>query len=492
MGTWASALKLKKEIESERKAHHELMHGKPEEQPRPPTEKYPPPPAKGFAGGGMPAMDPETLERLRQVGAVYPEDAAPKEDVDYMSEVAKIAQPKPRKVADVGELDGATEETPEPAAPTYDASPAPTSSKDRVDTVREQLEKYLGKQTDSIDNMQALADLYKQQMGKENNRPDLRGMDALSDYYWGTNFTKVFDPPKKGSEQTEAAMKAQDLVNKERQPVTSDLLKQYGVDNNAVSKEQANYWKNRTANERSVANSVNTGITDEMGAPIILNPKQGQTAQKMHDAMFLGRGSNAQVQQSIGKLRSGVQFENLIAAIPKGEPTPQDMADLTSALGQTVNGTNILTDHRFASLYPGSLPLTAANVAQWVTGNPHGQDQKEWINRMLNEVRAEKAGAQKTVNRWVDSQAEYFKSAGLPPAFVNQASRAAKGFYNEAYEPVAGVGGFTGRPGGAQPPAPNLPADLSPMKDGYRLKQKPDGSQYWLNPQTGKIIPVVK
>lgn len=497
MGTWASALKLKKEIQSEQKAHHELMHGVPEDQPKAQPEKYAPPPHKGFAGGGMPQMDPDALERLREAGAVYPDDQVPpnnpSEPVDYMAEVAKLAQPAaPRKVADVGELDGATEETPEPAAPAYDASPEPASSKESVNTVRDQLEKYLGKQGDNIDSMQALADLYKKQMAKENNRPDLRGMDALSDYYWGTNFAKTFAPPMKESEQTEANLKAQDLVNKERQPVTSDLIKQYGIDNNAVSKEQANYWKNRTANERTLANSVNTGVTDEMGTPIVLNPKQGQTAQKMHDAMFLGRGSNSQVQQSIGKLRSGVQFENLIAAIPKGEPSPQEMADLTSALGQTVNGTNVLTDHRFASLYPGSVPLSASAVVQWLTGDPKGVKQTEWINRMLNEVRAEKAGAQKTVNKWVDAQQEYFQSAGLPPAFVKKAAQSAKGFYNEGYEPVAGVGGFTGQPGGQKASAPNLPPDLSPIQQGFRLKQKPDGTQYWLNPTSGKIIPVVK
>jgi hypothetical protein len=186
----------------------------------------------------------------------------------------------------------------------------------------------------------------------------------------------------------------------------------------------------------------------------------------------LGRGSNAQVQQSIGKLRSGVQFENLLAALPNGQPTNKDMADLTSALGQTVNGSNVLTDHRFSSLYPSSMPLTAANVVQWLTGDPQGVDQTKWINRMLNEVRAEKAGAQKTVNKWTDAQAEYYKAAGLPPKFVDTAANSAKKFWSEGYEPVAGVGKFTGIPATNQRVPQNGPPDAIPPGMKLQVNKK--------------------
>jgi hypothetical protein len=334
------------------------------------------------------------------------------------------------------------------------ASGVPTTSQGNVLDMRQQLQNYLQQQGGGIDHMQQLANQYQQQLAQENNRPNRSALYALADHYYGTNFSKALPPPTPASGQTAEVMKANDQVQKERQPMTSDLLKEYSSDNNSVSKAQVAYLQTQAKiardQARGIASSVDTGMTDDTGNKIILNAHQAPIADKMHQAMFLGRGSNMQVQQSIAKLRSGAQFENLIAAIPKGQPTPQDMADLTSALGQTVNGTNILTDHRFAGLYPGGAPLSAAGVAQWLTGDPHGVNQTKWINRMLNEVQAEKAGANKTLGTWVDSQEDYYGSTGLPPAFVHHGAQAAKSFYNHGYEPVAGVGKFV--PTGAQQP----------------------------------------
>lgn len=375
------------------------------------------------------------------------------EDPNYMSQLRDLAATSAQSAA---------QEAPAMAQ-------APVASEPNED----QLQDYLKKQGGGIDSMQQLADLYKQQLADQGNRPDLTYHNKLMDYYWGTNFSKDYKKPPTPAEQTEALMRAQHTVNQERQPMTADLLKQYGIDTSAVGKEESNYYKTMAQIQRNIAGQKATGLTDEMGQPIILDKAGQKLAKDMHDSIFLGRSANSQVQQSIAKLRNGVQFENMLAALPNGKVTPQDMAELVSAEGQTVTGQNILTDHRFSALYPSNMPLSMANVSQWLTGKPDGKDQKEWVNRMLNVVRSEKAGAGKTVNSWVDAQGKYYTAAGLHPSFVRAGTKSAKEFYNTAYEPVAGVGGFTGS---RQSTAPQVPA-------GMKLQQNKKTGETRLVPQ---------
>lgn len=429
MGIWQHALKAVKELKGEHEARQELH------QELSPKRDHA---AEKYADGGE--VPPYLAGNAETTQPTY-----------YMDQLAKTIAPsafgmtQPRGAASD---EAPTEEVPA-AMPM--AQPMPSGggggrpeASEHLLNLRDQLQGYLDKQGGGNDNMRKLAETYKDQMASENNRPNMSGINALADLYWGSNLSKTFAPPKKGAEQTEAQMKAQEAVDKDTQPITSDLLKEYGQENNSKDKEIANYYKVLAGGQRTINGMLDTGVPDEMGQPIKLTKIQQPIAKDMRTAMFLGRGANQKVAQGINKLQSGVQFENMLAALPGGRVTPQDMAELISAEGQTVTGTNILTDHRFKELYPKSMELTADGIHQWFTGEPGGVEQKKWVNRLLNVVRSEKAGANKALGQWVDSQEKAYTIAGLPPAYVKATAKAAKEFYTKGYEPVAGVGGFTG------------------------------------------------
>lgn len=208
MGAWDKVLKAVKEIKAEHDAYGNLQQ---ELNPQP-----------AYTGGGEfdgQGLDPDTFARLQSLG---------------LSGVP--AQPQ---------VDASQD-----AAPAPDRSPASAPVAAAPVDLKSQLEDYLAKQTAGNDNLQKLADTQKEQMAAQGSKFNWSPILGLMDHFSGTNNLKSYVPPPTPLQQTQAQIKSQDDIQKNAQPITQDLLKQYGVDTNAATKAQAQYFKSLTDQQK--------------------------------------------------------------------------------------------------------------------------------------------------------------------------------------------------------------------------------------------------
>lgn len=278
---------------------------------------------------------------------------------------------EPMTARDIAEAVSTPETAPE------EQPSVPATNKENALSLRDQLQKFLGKQTGGIDSMQQLADLYKGQMAKENNRPNNTGINALADYYWGTNFSKAFAPPMKGSEQTEAQMKAQDAVNKERQPVTSDLINEYKSDNNAVSKEQANYYRGLSAENKQATQKDHFLDKQEENMAKDMNPMSSA----------YGSGSN-----NLGaRLARARSVTALIKQHPNYDLDPREQKDMALSLASLISNQNRVPYELVQSLVPKTFGGDTAKFMEYFKNNPQSTDSQEFVKRMMQTVQKEQA-----------------------------------------------------------------------------------------------------
>lgn len=399
------------------------------------------------------------------------DEEVPDEQASLVEQLMNLAQEGgvPAGVATGGGMgalqpirDLATSDNTEGAPPVTDAPPVPATPKESQLDIRGQLQKYLESQHGQNDHMQQLADLYKDQMAKENNRPNMSNSNALADYYWGTNFSKANPPPMKESEQTGNVAKLQDMVNKGKQSTLQDLLKQYGVDTGAVGKEQANYYRTLSSNARDegkLRNQENKDIAD------------------FRNGMFMrGRGASQETKAPLDVLNRASRAVSLMDSLQNGKANPSEMSNIASALAGMVSGSNVVTDTKLREILPSNVALTADGIRQWIMSEPRGADQTAFLERFRREVAAEAAQARKSIYGYQDSLADSFDGTMDPGThqkiFKSGRGRLDKMYYNPDADPVLD--------------AINLKMGIKPA-----AKKGADGAppkRFFKNKKTGEII----
>lgn len=373
------------------------------------------------------------------------------------------AEEPARDLASVGQL-------PKKAKPAL-----PSNNQENVNSSRNVIQDYISGQKTHQNYLQQLADQYGGELDKQKGQINLQPLKELYDMWTGSKTAQNYKAPLTPAQILQEKAKMEEGVDKSGAPIASELLKQQGQEMSG----QNQYYRTMASLAKQAAGTIQTPIVDPAtGAAINLTKPQQDLAKQYHQDLFLdSRGVNAGAKVAQNKLQAATQFENLAAALPQGKVTPQDMADLVQSQGMTINGTNILTDHRFASLYPGSAPLTGAGLVQWFKGSPNGVAQTEWLNRMNNEVQAEKQGASNMLDAWGEAQRKAYSQRGLPNAFVDNGLENAKNFYKTAYKPVSGIGGFNPTGIGTKNAGPGP----KPM-EGAELVTKPGKGKVWAIP----------
>jgi hypothetical protein len=402
------------------------------------------------------------------------------EEFDKASKGMKL----PKKVAkgyagggDQPDDDDDDDSTTQPATP---ATPAANA----VD-IRAQLADYLKKQGANADAMSQLADVYGDQVGK----PDMRGtamklLEGMTDHLYGTNFAKTVGAPPSDAEQTEAKMAALGQVGKAQQPITTDLLREYGSDNGAAARAQANYYRGLTSQNAQASRELK---------------QQQDSTNRMHDDMFFKRGTNPQVSQSLAKLQRATSAIALMDKIPEGGPIPGEMSNIASAVAGLATNGNMVTNEKLKEILPSNVDLTTAGITQWLTSEPQGADQQKFLQRFRREIDGETRAARNTLSNYQDAQADSYIGR-IPDAVHQQMRQAGQRFLDNSYynpdNPTGYLGGGSGANAAAtkaamtgQPPAPVKPKGApTPGSQPKPVTNQKTGAKAWLMPD-GSLLP---
>jgi hypothetical protein len=405
----------------------------------------------GYAGGGEPD-DQEEADEEMQPAEAYPVVTPGEGMRELASRMAQGVQRQPDEAA-----------TTQPVIPP--GGQVPGSSKDNVLNVREKLQEFLAKQAGGSDKMQELADLYQKQLAERGRRPNLSGSNALVDHFYGTNLSKVYGKPPTADEQTQALMAAQEAVNKSRQPVTSDLLKEYGADNNAVIKEQAGYYRGLAGNERETARQIK---------------EQNNLLNRMHDDMFFKRGTNPQVSQSINKLQRATSAIALMDQLPPDGPIPGELSNIASAVAGLATGGNVVTNEKMREILPKNVDLTIAGIKQWLTSEPQGADQQKFLQRFRREIDGEARAAHNTLSRYQDAQADSYMGR-VPETMHQQLRKAGQNFLDHSYYNPDNPRAYLG-PQSAGAAGGEAASSAPPVQGAKPIVNKKTGEKAWLMP----------
>lgn len=349
--------------------------------------------AQKYAGGGEQPLD---FDARKQANGRAP--AASPDDADEPDDAAATEQPVLPKVA----------------APPAQVFRGPSSSKGNVLDIRDQLEKYLKKQSDSTDSMQELADNYKDQLSKEGSKANLSPLNALSDAYYGTNFAKTFGKPPTEAEQTEANLKAQEGVAKAVQPVTGDLLKEYGIDNSAVGKEQAALYRGLNSDRKTTAQQEKALDTMEEHMAKAMNPLSS----------VYGGGAN-NLGNRLARARSAMA---LIRQHPNLDLDPRERKEFALATATLLSNQNRVPYELVQDLVPKNFAGDYAKAVEYFANHPEDTGSQEFIKRMINTIQKEQETATEQVKaiQWQQSQGFYPLAIKRPERFAAHVQSGAK------------------------------------------------------------------
>lgn len=278
----------------------------------------------------------------------------------------------------------------------------PLSNMQRVQNSREQIANLLAHQQGGVENLQRLVDRYQKEPEKLNLAPIL----ALTDFVGGTHNAENYKAPETRQEKQMNLIKLNQLVNKEREAPIKDAERQYASDNSAESK----YYK---------------ALSGQIG-------KEDKAVGQMRQDVLFKRGTNPQISQSINTLRRANQVVNLMDSLPEGGPIPSELANIATGLGALVSGSNVVTDSRLKEVLPKNLDLSWASVKQWLTSNPQGADQHEFLKRFRREIDAETKGARQTLHGYLDSVGDSY-SGSVSPERHAQLLKAGHDFVDRGY-----------------------------------------------------------
>lgn len=316
---------------------------------------------KAYAGGGEPD-EPEEDDNDQEEAAELP---VVKPGAGMRELASRMAQGVPTQPDEAS--------TTQPVIPPGGQVPA-TNKENAVD-VRARLQEFLNKQSGGSDKMQELADLYKGQLEKQGQRPNMAGSNALVDHYYGTHLSQVYGKPPTPAEQTQALMAAQEAVNKSRQPVTSDLLKEYGSDNNAVGKEQANYYRglNSMNHETMAKEKALDKMEDDMGKA--MNPM----------SPVYGAGNN-NLGTRLARARSAI---GLIQQHPDMQLDPRELKDFALTTATMLSNQNRVPYELVSDITPKNIGTDWSKIVEYFGNHPEDTNTQEFVKRMMGVIQRE-------------------------------------------------------------------------------------------------------
>lgn len=332
-----------------------------------------------------------------------------------------------------------------------------------VGNMRDVLQKYLNQQEQGVGNMQTLADKYKGQLAERNQQPNRSNLNMLADYYWGTGFSKNYRKPQAPDEETKDLMDAENMVQKQRQPLSQDALKQFAIENSSADKEQGNYFR-----------QLATGVKEK-------NKNDADERKNIHDfrdsVFFKGRTA-PEIRQSIGKLQRGNSAIALMDVLPPEGPTRGEMSNIATSLAGLVGQGNIVTNDKIKEIMPENVDLEVSDLKRWLTSEPKGADQKAFLDRFRREIEVEIKRSRKTLRDYQNGQAASY-AGKINEKDLKQILDAAGGFIDHGYYNPEERDKAVNSQISSDPTKPPVP--------GAKMQENKSGQKAWLMPDGTRI-----
>jgi hypothetical protein len=315
-------------------------------------------------------------------------DEDPTDDAETEQPTFNTQQPPMRELAAM-----LSKEQPAAEAPA-EATRTPATAKENVLGLREQLQKYLGKQASGSDNMQKLAEMYGKALGEGNDRTDLSPLLALSDSLYGSKLQGSYKRPLTGMEQLAEQMKAQGLVDKSNAATTSAAEKEYGQDTNAVSKEQAAYW--RGINSDNSKHRKDEGDLDKM---------EQNFAKAMNPMSSVYGGGNNNLGMRLARARSA---NALLMQHPDLNLDPREQKDFALSTATLLSNQNRVPYELVQDLVPHTFKGDYAKAVEYFFNHPKETNSQEFVRRMADTIQKEQMTATEQIKAIQQQQAQGF------------------------------------------------------------------------------------
>lgn len=113
------------------------------------------------------------------------------------------------------------------------------------------------------------------------------------------------------------------------------------------------------------------------------------------DALQGGRGL---LKAPTQKLQQSQSLEGLLNQYPDlNKMPPAQIAEFTSGFNNLVTGGQA-TDVKLRKILPNNIAMHGADILQWISVNPQGAQQKEFLDQMSNSIKAQKKVAEDQIN----------------------------------------------------------------------------------------------
>lgn len=93
------------------------------------------------------------------------------------------------------------------------------------------------------------------------------------------------------------------------------------------------------------------------------------------------------------------RLESLASSLPDGNLDSRQIEELAIGLNSMLSGANTGAQEQVKALVPKTIWGDAKKLQEWITNNPTGLNQQNFVNRMLDSIRREKETAKAQINR---------------------------------------------------------------------------------------------
>lgn len=250
---------------------------------------------------------------------------------------------------------------------------------------KEALQAYLAKQQEGVEKLQSIADQSSASMDKPNQNP-FAGLLALADNAFGSKTLEAahalgaVKPIMSEQEKLDRKAKLQEMVDKARTPIATEMLKQYGNENNALT--------------RALAGQINSGKADK------------KTLDKMetdmgNDLDQFKASSRSLTGVMAAKLHNSNQILALVARHPDMNLTKDEMFDLVAGVAkQTLGNQGVIGEDMLNKLMPDSARGKYNDWKAWLLNEPTGKEQQGFVKRMVDNL----LGEEKSVREQFDNE----------------------------------------------------------------------------------------
>lgn len=129
--------------------------------------------------------------------------------------------------------------------------------------------------------------------------------------------------------------------------------------------------------------------------------KENKEFTKFGEALGTGwtaRSGNAGKVQSV--INSAERLNGLFSQFPDGNVPVAQTTELTTAVAGMISGGSPQSQHQIDSMVPSTMRGKAEDIAAWVTGNPMGRQQQEFIKQLRDTTNREYEIANKQKSQW--------------------------------------------------------------------------------------------